>query len=230
MIPMKTTNARTERVPYLTYSLIALNIIVFLWETTLPPGALRSAFYNLAVVPCELGKQVFSPETALDILRSMFLHGDWLHLGGNMLFLWIFGSNLEDYYGRRAFLAAYLLSGAVAALAQSMIAWQLCVPMVGASGAISGVLGSYMLLYPSVKVRVGVVFLRFFYQTLLLPVWVVLGYWFLIQLINGVFTMGVDNIGEGGVAFFAHIGGFVFGALFAFVYTLFNTAPRAPSE
>jgi membrane associated rhomboid family serine protease len=226
MVPVKTTNTPTERPPYLTYGLIALNIIVFLWETTLPPAALRAAFYNLALVPCELTRNFFTIETVFDLARSMFMHGDWLHLGGNMLFLWIFGSNIEDYYGRRTFLALYLFGGAVAALAQSIIAAQLCVPMVGASGAISAVLGSYLILFPGVKVRVGFVLFRFFYQSILLPVWLVLGYWFLLQIVNGAFTMGVETLGEGGVAFFAHIGGFVFGALFAFVYTLFNPAPR----
>ncbi|MDX2139131.1 MAG: rhomboid family intramembrane serine protease [Chloroflexota bacterium] len=229
MVPVKTTNTPAERPPYLTYGLIALNIIVFLWETTLPPAALRAAFFNLALVPCELTRNFFTIETVFDLVRSMFMHGDWLHLGGNMLFLWIFGSNIEDYYGRRTFLVMYLFGGAVAALAQSIIAAQLCVPMVGASGAISAVLGSYLILFPGVKVRVGFVLFRFFYQSILLPVWLVLGYWFLLQIINGAFTMGVDTLGEGGVAFFAHIGGFVFGALFAFVYTLFNPAPRVQS-
>jgi membrane associated rhomboid family serine protease len=227
MIPLKTTNARTEHPPYLTYGLIALNVIVFLWETTLPPSALRAAFYNLAVVPCEMGKQFFSPETVLDVVRSMFLHGDWLHLIGNMTFLWIFGSNLEDYYGKRTFILMFLMSGAVAALVQSFISWQLCVPMIGASGAVSGILGCYIILFPGVKVRVGVPLFRVLWQTFLLPVWLVLGYWFALQLVNGLFTMGVDTIGEGSVAFFAHVGGFVFGALFAFVYTLFRPAPRA---
>lgn len=229
MIPVKTTNAPTERVPYLTYSLIVLNILVFLWETTLPPEALRAAFYNLALVPCELGKQFVSVETALDFVRSMFMHGDILHLGGNLLFLWIFGTNIEDYYGRRAFVFFYLLGGVVAGLAQSLIAWNLCVPMVGASGAISAILGSYIVLYPAVKVRVGVIFFRFFYRTFLLPVWLMLGYWFVMQLVNGWVSMGVDTLGEGGIAFFAHIGGFVFGMLFAFVFSMFKgLPPRQP--
>jgi membrane associated rhomboid family serine protease len=230
MIPLKTTNARTEHPPYLTYGLIALNVIVFLWETTLPANALRAALYNLAVVPCELGKAFFSPETVLDVVRGMFLHGDWLHMIGNMTFLWIFGSNIEDYYGKRTFLALFFLSGAVAALMQSFISWQLCVPMVGASGAVSGILGSYIILFPGVKVRVGVPLFRVLWQTFLLPVWLVLGYWFALQLVNGFVSMGVDTIGEGGVAFFAHIGGFSFGALFAFVFTLFRPAPRAVRE
>ena len=225
MIPMKTTNTPTERVPYLTYSLILINIVVFLWETTLPAQSLRAAFYDLAVVPCELGKQFFSVETLLDFVRSMFLHGDWLHLGGNLLFLWIFGSNIEDYYGRRTFIGFYLLAGVVASLAQSFAMWNVCVPMIGASGAISAILGSYLVLYPAVKVRVGVVFFRFFFQTLLLPVWVVLGYWVVLQIANGFVSMGVETISEGGVAFIAHVGGFVFGMIFAFLVTLFKGLP-----
>lgn len=230
MIPIRTTNARTGRVPYLTYALILLNVLVFLWETTLPPQALRSAFYNLALVPCELGNNFFTGETALDFLRSMFLHGDWLHLGGNMLFLWIFGSNIEDYFGRRTFVLFYFLGGVVSGLAQSLVAWNLCIPVIGASGAISAILGSYIILYPGIKVRVGVVFFRFFFQTFLLPVWLVLGYWFALQLINGWFTLGVDTLGEGGVAFMAHIAGFIFGALFAFGVTLFKGLPPKTSD
>jgi membrane associated rhomboid family serine protease len=225
MLPIKTTNARTERIPYLTYGLILVNILVFVWETTLSAQALRSTLYDLAVVPCELGRQLFLPQTVLDLVRSMFLHGDWLHLGGNMLYLWIFGSNIEDYYGRRAFVMFYLLGGIVAALVQAATAWNLCVPMVGASGAISAILGSYVVLYPGVKVRVGVVFFRFFFRTFLLPVWLVLGYWFVLQLINGWLSMGVDTLGEGGIAFFAHIGGFLFGAAFAFVFSMFRGLP-----
>ncbi|MCC6616762.1 MAG: rhomboid family intramembrane serine protease [Anaerolineae bacterium] len=225
MIPIKTTNARTDHVPYLTYGLIIANILVFLWETTLPPAALRSSLYNLAIVPCELGNNLISGETALDFLRSMFLHGDWLHLGGNMLFLWIFGSNIEDYYGWRIFALFYVVGGVVAALVQALVVSNLCIPVIGASGAISAILGSYILLYPGIKVRVGVVFFRFFFQTFLLPVWLVLGYWFAMQLINGWFSLGIETLGEGGVAFMAHVAGFIFGAVFAFGITLFKGLP-----
>ena len=230
MFPVSTLNNPTRRVPYLTYGLILVNILVFLWELTLPAGALYRVFYDAAVVPCTLTQNFLSLETPLDILRSMFLHGSWVHLGGNMLFLWIFGTNVEDYFGRRAFIALYLITGAIAALVQTLINVGVCVPMIGASGAISGVLGAFLVLYPGVKVRVVAVFFRFFMRTFLLPALVVLGYWFVVQLFTGIASLGVDTLDDGGgVAVFAHIGGFIAGALIAFVATMFKPVPRVDS-
>lgn len=226
MLPVSTFNNPTRRTPYLTYGLILTNILVFLWELTLPTGQLYSVFYNAAVVPCQLTQNFFSLETPLDILRSMFLHGSWAHLGGNMLFLWIFGTNVEDYFGRRVFLAMYLFTGAVAALAQTVIHAGVCVPMIGASGAISGVLGAFLVLYPAVKVRVAAIFFRFFMRTFVLPAFIVLGYWFVVQLFTGIASLGVDTLSDGGgVAVFAHIGGFIAGALITFVATMFKPVP-----
>src|SRR5690606_8823942 len=116
------------------------------------------------------------------LFRSMFLHASWLHLGGNMLYLWIFGSNVEDWFGRRAFLGMYLGTGIIAALVQTALHSNVCVPLVGASGAIAGVLGAFLILYPGVHVRVGVIFFRFFMKTFRIPALFVLGYWFVVQL------------------------------------------------
>lgn len=229
MIPISTLNNPTRRMPYLTYGLILANILVFLWETTKPPGELNQIFFAASVVPCQLSQNFFSFETLLDLFRSMFFHASWMHLGGNMLFLWIFGSNVEDYYGHRAFIGMYLMSGIVAALTQTVLHSNVCVPLVGASGAISGVLGAFLILYPGVKVRVAVVFLRFFLRTFAIPAFFVLGYWFLVQVFNGIATLGVETISGGGVAFFAHIGGFLAGLLITFVATMFSPPPRVSS-
>jgi membrane associated rhomboid family serine protease len=226
MLPISTINNPTRRTPYLTYALMLANILVFLWETTKPLGELNTLFYTLSVVPCEITRNPLTLENAADIFRSMFLHASWLHLGGNMLYLWIFGSNVEDWFGRRAFLGLYFGSGIVAALTQTVLHANVCVPLVGASGAIAGVLGAFLVLYPGVRVRVGVIFLRFFMKTFRLPALVVLGYWFLFQVFNGITSLGADTLAGGGVAFFAHIGGFLTGALIAFVATMFRPAPH----
>jgi len=226
MLPISTINNPTRRTPYLTYGLILANVLVFLWETTKPLGELNTIFYTMSVVPCEIARSPFSLETVADVFRSMFLHASWLHLLGNILYLWIFGSNVEDWFGRRAFLGLYLGSGVVAALAQTVIHAQACVPLVGASGAIAGVLGAFLVLYPGVRVRVGVIFLRFFMKTFRIPALFVLGYWFLLQVFNGVTSLGADTLSGGGVAFFAHIGGFLAGALLAFVMTMVRPAPH----
>ncbi|MFO7320631.1 MAG: rhomboid family intramembrane serine protease [Chloroflexota bacterium] len=228
MIPISTINNPTRRIPYLTYGLLLANIIVFIWQTTRPASELTSLFLTLSVVPCQLSQNPLSLESALDLLRSMFLHASWLHLLGNMLYLWLFGSNVEDYFGHKAFLGLYLGSGVVAALVQTLIYSHVCVPLVGASGAIAGVLGSFFILYPGVHVRVAVIFFRFFLRTVKLPALLVLGYWFLVQVFNGVTSLGVDTLSGGGVAFFAHIGGFVCGMVLTFIATMFNPPPRVP--
>jgi membrane associated rhomboid family serine protease len=141
----------------------------------------------------------------------MFLHVDIQHIVGNMIFLWIFGNNIEDRLGRLGFLVFYLLAGAIAALAQFAIDPSSTVPMVGASGAISGILGAYVILFPGARVLSLVPFV-FFYQLLNVPAWVYLGVWFVLQLIDGLGSVGAAG-SQGGVAFFAHIGGFVVGVV-----------------
>jgi membrane associated rhomboid family serine protease len=159
----------------------------------------------------------------------MFLHAGWAHLAGNMVYLWIFGTNVEDYFRRRSFLLLYFTGGLVAALVHTVLYPTVCVPLIGASGAIAAVLGAYIILYPGTQVRVGVIFLRFFMLPVRMPALAVLGFWFVLQVFNGILTLGVDTLAGGGVAFFAHVGGFVFGMLFAFVYTMFRPAPKVDS-
>jgi membrane associated rhomboid family serine protease len=143
----------------------------------------------------------------LHLITSMFLHGSWMHLLGNMWFLWLFGNNVEDSMGRLRFVLFYLICGLAAALGQVLTSPNSAVPMVGASGAISGVMGGYLVLYPRVRVFT-LVTLGFFFTSVALPAWVMLGYWFLIQFVSGLVSFGGE---KGGVAFWAHIGGFVAG-------------------
>ena len=210
MLPIHDDNPTTLR-PYVTVGLIALCLLVFLWQASLGPEAQR-VLYGLGMIPAVLLQhRQLAPELelvppALTVLTSMFLHGGWAHLLGNMLYLWIFGNNVEEAMGHLRFLAFYLASGTVAALAQALPAPESTVPMIGASGAVSGVLGAYLLLYPHARVLV-VVPLGLYLHVVRLPAVLVLGLWFLIQLASSL----AAPAGGGGVAFRAHLGGFVAG-------------------
>src|SRR5881409_2153798 len=169
--------------------------------TAIPLG--RDALGRLLACPNLIG-----PPHVATVLTSMFMHSGWLHILGNMWFLWVFGNNIEDSMGHARFVVFYLLCGIAAAAAQTFANPGSVVPMVGASGAISGVMGAYILLYPRVRVHT-LVTLGFFFTTVTLPAYVILGYWFLLQLLMG--TVGALSRAQGGVAFWAHVGGFVTG-------------------
>lgn len=223
MIPLGTINNPTRRTPYLTYGLILANILVFLWELTQAQPVLERSFWSLAIIPCQMVSG-FVPEHLIDIFRSMFLHAGAWHLIGNMTFLWLFGTNVEDYLGHRSFLFLYLAGGIVAVFAQTLVTPGLCVPMVGASGAVSAILGAYIVLYPGTRVRAGIIFFRYFMYPVKVSAFVMLGLWFALQLFNGMvdYSQGAAS----GVAFFAHVGGFIFGAAVAFAYMMFRGAPE----
>ncbi|MBZ0291371.1 MAG: rhomboid family intramembrane serine protease [Anaerolineae bacterium] len=227
MIPLGTVNNPTRRTPYLTYGLILVNVLVFIWQTLTPVSQLNQTYGELAIIPCQ-----FPANVGLDMfwiyLRGMFLHANWTHLLGNMVYLWLFGTNIEDYFGRKVFLSLYFLGAAVAGLTQTIVYAANCNPLIGigASGAISAVLGAYLILYPGTRVRVGVIFFRVFMQTLKVPALIVLGLWFVIQLLGGFSALTAGAVG--GVGFFAHIGGFIFGMVFAFIYLIFNKPPETP--
>ncbi len=216
MIPLHDDNP-THITPYVTYSLIAICAFVFLWQQSLGPAA-EQAVYALGVIPAVLfnyaslpaGLDVIPPW--MSIFTSMFMHGSWMHLLSNMLYLWIFGDNVEASMGHARFIVFYLLCGVAAALAQAVPDPTSTIPMVGASGAISGVLGAYLLLYPHARVLVFIP-LGFFMFSERIPAGWVLGFWFVIQLISSSASAGQ----QGGVAFGAHIGGFIAGmALISF--------------
>ena len=213
MIPIRDDNPTTIR-PVVTVTLVALCAAAFLWQLSLDAAGFERAVHGLGLIPAVLfGEARLSPELAmapapLTILTSMFLHGGLLHLLGNMLYLWIFGNNVEDVMGHRRFIVFYVLCGVAAAMAQALSAPHAVIPMIGASGAVSGVLGAYLLLFPHARVHV-VVPLGFIFYTLHLPAMVVLGLWIGLQLLNSVLA----SPEAGGVAWFAHIGGFVAGMI-----------------
>jgi membrane associated rhomboid family serine protease len=224
MLPLTDLNP-TRRFPILTYTLIVINVLVFLWESSMSPAALEAAISQLSVVPANLSADPFSLEALLDSLRSMFFHGGWAHLLGNMLYLYLFGDNVEDVLGRIMYLVLYLASGFAAIIAQVAIDPASPIPLVGASGAIAGILGSYLVLFPTVRVR-GVVLLVYIVMIREWPAWIVLGLWFVVQLFQGWLSLGIET--GGGVAFFAHIGGFVLGMILTWLIMLF--VPQPPTE
>ena len=226
MIPLK-DDVPSQTVPVVTLAVIGLNVAVFFYQLSLQmgmePGAQRAAqdfVIEFGVVPCRLTGQCRIPEDfphpGLTVFTSMFLHGGLLHLGGNMLYLWIFGNNVEDMLGHGRFVVFYLASGLAAAVAQTMINPASAIPVVGASGAVSGVLGAYFLLFPYSTVLTLVTF-GFFWRFIHLPAVIVLGLWIVLQFLSGYLSLGVASGAEGGVAFFAHIGGFIAGMGLLFV-------------
>jgi membrane associated rhomboid family serine protease len=222
MFPYRDDNP-TLATPVVTILLITINIAV--WVLIQGAGSepsLSRSVCELGLIPGELLGRV-AEGTALRLspvstcvlgiernwytpLTSMFMHGGWMHLIGNMWFLWLFGNNVEDSMGRMPYLIFYLLCGLAAATAQTVVSPSSIVPMVGASGAISGVMGAYVILYPRVRVHM-LVFLFVFITRIVVPAYLMLGYWFLLQLLGGGLASG-----EGGVAFWAHVGGFLAGA------------------
>jgi rhomboid family protein len=211
MIPLRDDNP-IRGTPVVVIGTIALCVIVFLWQLSLPPSA-AAGVYSLGFIPALLFGRAELPgapvPAPLTIVTSMFLHGGLMHLAGNMLYLWIFGDNIEDRLGRGRYIAFYLLCGAVAALAQALPDVASQTPMIGASGAISGVLGAYIVLYPRANVLVALPLFIVFY-TFRVPALVVLGVWFVGQLLS---SLAAQQQGGGGVAFGAHIGGFIAGVV-----------------
>ncbi len=195
--PYKDDNPRIL-VPYVTYGIIAINTIVFLLQIGLGE-ANREFIYVFGFIP--------SQWSVLSLFTSMFLHGGFLHIIGNMWFLWIFGDNIESIFGHVRYLLFYLLCGVGATLAQYFVDPSSTIPMVGASGAISGVLAAYMIRFPKANIHVFI-FLLFFFTTIRVPAMIVIGIWFFEQLTNGLGSLGIQS---GGVAWFAHIGGFIMG-------------------
>lgn len=203
MFPIRDHNP-SGATPFVTYALIAANIAVFLgyWLTITDAYQLDLFFLRWGLVPMAV-TQGFQTET---VVTSMFLHGGWMHLAGNMLFLWIYGDNLEEEMGHGRFALFYLAAGLAAAFLQTAAEPGSQIPMVGASGAIAGVMGGYLLMFPRAKVDVLFIFIIFF-RIFPIPAWIVLGVWIGLQLFNGAMT----PTDQGGVAYLAHIGGFVGG-------------------
>jgi len=218
MFPIRDHNP-SERTPYVTYALIAINVVVFLsyWSLFKDPRALNRFFYDWALIP-----GLLTHEGAYSgLFTMMFLHGGVLHLAGNMLFLWIFGDNIEDKMGHIPYLLFYLTAGIAAGLTQVMAAPNSMVPTVGASGAIAGVMGGYLLLFPKARVDILLIFIVF-YRIIAIPAWVMLALWFGLQLFSGIGS----NPLTGGVAYWAHLGGFIAGLILTYPLFMRLGGPR----
>ena len=242
MFPYKDDNP-TELTPVVTVAIIAANVLVFLFAQGMGSSEpLARSVCQLGLIPAELLHRA-PPGSGIElapgiacavdaaphywtVLTSMFSHGGWFHLLGNMWFLWVFGNNIEDAMGHARFVVFYLLCGLAAAAAQVFVNPASTVPMVGASGAISGVLGAYLLLYPRVRVHT-LLFLGFYVTTVALPAYVMLGYWILLQLVGGLGSL--TALEQGGVAFFAHVGGFVAGLLLIRLFARPDVLQRRPT-
>ncbi len=256
MIPLK-DNIPTDRTPFVTIALIVLNVLIYfgLQKGGILSGPSDGGVVRYGAIPYEIthlgdhcgltaageiacegqrgvtGSAPGQPATLLTIFSSMFMHGSILHLAGNMLFLWIFGNNVEDSMGHVKFVIFYLLGGIAALALQTAVGPNSVIPTIGASGAIAAVLGGYILLYPRARV-VTVIFIIFFFTILELPAMLVLGLWFVQQVAFGYFDVANPTGGGGGVAYFAHIGGFVFGLaaikLFASSAKDYTPPPKYP--
>jgi membrane associated rhomboid family serine protease len=214
MIPLR-SEAPRRTFGTINVLLIAANILVFIYQLSLPPRVERSLVFTYGVVPARAERVLAHPQanlpvSAISLFTSMFLHGGILYILGNMLFLWVFGGTVEDRMGHWRYLGFYLLCGIGAGLTHILANWGSTLPSIGASGAISGVMGAYIILFPTSRILTLVPLLIFFF-TVRLPAVILLGYWFLIQFLSGVSTLGLTN--QGGVAWWAHIGGFVIGAI-----------------
>ncbi len=228
MFPLK-DDIPSRTFPFVSLGLIIINVLVYFYQVSLgfgSPGAAQAAeefVREFGLIPCRLAGLCVDagpglPSPYATIFTSMFLHGGLLHVGGNMLYLWIFGDNVEDTLGHFRFIVFYLLSGVAAALAQTVIGPGSPIPMIGASGAVAGVLGAYLILFPHARI-LTLLIIGFFVRTVYIPALVVLGFWAVVQFLSGFLTLGLHTGGEpgGGVAFWAHVGGFVAGMVLLFV-------------
>ena len=243
MFPYKDENP-TERPAIITVSIIIANVLAFLLvQGAGAQGPLARSVCDLGLIPAEILHNA-RPGSGVElapglvcmvdavpkywtVITSMFMHGGWFHLIGNMLFLWVFGNNIEDAMGHGKFLLFYLLCGTAAAATQTFVSPHSIVPMVGASGAISGVLGAYLLLYPRVRVHTLII-LPIYITTVALPAWVMLGYWALLQLLSGLGSL--SEIDKGGVAFFAHVGGFLTGLVLVRLFASDEVLRQRPTQ
>ncbi len=220
MIPLKDDNPRTAY-PVVTMTLIVVNVLVHLYRLTMPDWQVELFYHRYGAVPVE----ILQGEGVLRLFTSMFLHGGIMHLGGNMLYLYIFGDNVENSMGSARFFLFYVLSGLGAAFTHIFFSPFSTIPMIGASGAISGVLGAYALTFPGARVLI-LVPIFFFLQTFYIPAFVVLFFWFFMQLGSGLLSLGAGS--GGGIAWFAHVGGFVVGMLLVKRFVRYPPRPLGP--
>jgi membrane associated rhomboid family serine protease len=217
MLPLRDDQPRYST-PWVNSFLIGLNLLIFFFEFTLDPRSLELLIREFGVVPSHLAAFLAGspkyplPAIVLPFFTSMFLHGSWLHVLGNMLYLYIFGDNVEDYLGHFKYLVFYLLTGLIAMATQVAVNLHSTAPTVGASGAIAGVLGAYFVLFPRARVLTWV--FELLILVIWIPAWIILIYWFFLNFLSGTATvLAIHRQNMGGVAFWAHVGGFISGAL-----------------
>jgi membrane associated rhomboid family serine protease len=240
MIPIKDYPGPRRRMPWMTWGLIAVNVIIFLYEVSLGPNApafmfaywvVRAALTQVIPLTALPGAPANLPfhtpdPVYLTLITSMFLHAGWLHIGGNMLFLYIFGDNVEDRMGHFPYLVFYLFCGVIAGITQVAVDPNSTIPSLGASGAIAGVLAAYLVLFPWARVRT-IIFIFIFFTIVTLPAFILIGLWFLLQFFDGVAALSNVQQGMGGVAYFAHVGGFVTGLV---ITLLLRPLLRPPAD
>jgi membrane associated rhomboid family serine protease len=219
MFPLKAVR-KLDSTPIVTFALIGINILIFLWQTTLPEAELTRLYQTAGFVPCTGSVKVPS------MFTSMFLHGGWLHLFGNMLYLFAFGPAVEDYLGKFWYPVFYLTAGVAGSLAHMVFNWNVCVPAIGASGAIMGVMGGFLLLYPATRISTIVLFWRIPVGVKEISAFYLLGGFFLLDLLNGLASLSpfAEKL-TSGVAVWAHVGGFLVGFLMAFIAMTFKPLP-----
>jgi len=246
MFPISDSDLKRRGRPVVNISIIIVCAAVFIYELTLGELDRTVFFYQFGLIPSEIAQgidyQLLLEPTGgtIDItspipgwatmFTSMFLHADWLHFGSNMLFLWVFGDNVEDRFGHFKYLLFYLAAGVAATGLQIAIDTSSQIPTIGASGAIAGVLGAYLMLYPFSRIRTAVIF--FFIVFVRIPAFLILGFWFLLQFFSGLGSLGPSSQ-TGGVAYWAHIGGFLFGIIIVIIYlaaTRQSIWPRGPGS
>jgi membrane associated rhomboid family serine protease len=224
-MPLRDINP-SRTFPIVNIALIAANVLAFLYELSLGPG-LERFLMQAAFIPSEYFAPGNTIADARSVLTSMFLHGGWMHLIGNMLYLWIFGDNIEDRFGHLRYLVFYFLSGWAATLAHAYLEPASTMPAIGASGAISGVLGAYLVLFPRARV-LTLIPLGFYTRMTEMPALLVLGFWFVLQLFSGMAALTARGGQAGGVAWWAHIGGFVAGMLLGFLFAALRRIEPPP--
>jgi len=236
MIPLRDDNPITIT-PVVTWALIAVNVLVFFYQVSLGPNAGQRFVFQFGAIPAVIVGERDLPAglavvpSEMSLFTSMFLHGGWMHLIGNMWFLWIFGNNIEEAMGHVRFIVFYVLCGFLASASHIFAYPDSVIPTIGASGAIAGALGAYIMLYPRARVWT-LIFLFFFIRLMYIPAWVVLGGWVFLQFLNGSMAAGTQN--SGGIAFWAHVGGFIAGVLLVGVFkkrdVKFFSPPRFRAE
>ncbi len=225
MIPIGDYAGERRTFPFVTYALIAINVLVFLYQVSLPERQLEVLVFRWATIPREITRGIDADPTLpsnlpiyTTLLTAIFMHGSWLHLGGNMLSLWVFGDNVENAFGHVKYLVFYLICGVAASLAQILVNVDSGIPTLGASGAIAGLMGAYLVMFPGATIRTLLI-LGFFITVAYLPALLVVGLWFVLQVFSGIGDLGVRTQQTGGgVAYWAHIGGAVAGALLVFLF------------